>query len=254
MFLQRVGGTFECVPDGGDLAVKLTTIGGVSVGPKISIGNFSFEAASIDGTTSLLVPLTDTRPFTLSATGTGKVVDIPVAEQEISYTFPATVKITGGLDLTAAGFGAQLTYGEQGTFIAPDAFTTTRRSRGRLRFRPDGTFGARRTIEAIAFDGALPRSRTTVARFRVAPPQRPRRATRMRLAGRRLSWRAARGASSYEIAIRLPDTTTRNLTATRPRVRLPRLPARGRLQVGIVGVNARGEAGPVASSRFKLRR
>ena len=132
--------------------------------------------------------------------------------------------------------------------------TTTRRSRGRLRFRPDGKFGARRTIEAIAFDGALPRSRTTVARFRVAPPPRPRRVTRMRLAGRRLSWRAARGASSYEIAIRLPDTTTRNLTASRPRVRLPRLPARGRLQVGIVGVNARGEAGPVASSRLELRR
>ena len=121
VFLQRVGGTFECITAGGNLSVKLTAVGGVSLGPRISIGGFETEAVSIDGTNVLTVPVTQSAPFTLEASGVGKVVDFPVSSQTVTYTSPATIRLAGTLDMTIGGYGAQLGYGE-GTFVSPTAF------------------------------------------------------------------------------------------------------------------------------------
>jgi hypothetical protein len=452
--LQRFGGAFECISDGGgDLSAKLTASGGVSVGPKIDLKVFEAEAVSVDGTASLTVPVTSSGPFTFEASGAGKVVDIPVSSQTVTFTSPASIKLTGALDITGGGFGAQLTYGEQGTFVTPDAFnieaagtaslfglsiganavfsskgfavcigktgekvgfgrawggtltaftvcdvgpfralapaqagdgftvgagrpltvvaaegdgappklvltgpggervetpagpegistndvllvqdternttfvalfnpaagdwsatsadgspaikrlrvarglpplklaakvsgagarrvlswkgsglagqsvqfversgggahvlTTTKRAAGTLGFRPDPQLGRKRTIEAIAFNGATPRSTATVARYTVSAPPKPKRVTGLKLRKGVLTWRAQPGAR-YEVALIRADGTTATLSARRAKLKLSGLPTKGTARVSIVAVNALGKTGPVTSAKLKI--
>ena len=458
VFLQRFGGTFQCVSEGGDILVKLAANGGVSVGPRIAIGSFETEAVSLDGTITLTIPVTGTAPVSLAVEGTGKLVDFPVSQQAVEYTAPATIKVTGGVDLSIGGYGAELTYGEQGSFVSPTAFnieaagsanlflvqasadavfsstgfavcigdgnervgfgkawngeltaftvcdagpfraspsaraaqaagpffdvgadrpltvvaaegagappkvvldgpggeriqtpagpdgisngevllvqdddadttfvalfspaagrwnigtapgspalarvrfarelppvrvrarvsgrgtrrvltwrargldgqrlelversargahlvTSTRRASGRARFTPDPLLGVRRTVEAVVFNGATPRSTSTVARFRVAPPRRPRRVRGIRLRRGILTWRAQRGVPRFEVAVQRPDRTTASFTVRRPRVRIPGLPGSGTLRVSILGVDATGRLGPLTRARVPL--
>jgi hypothetical protein len=132
--------------------------------------------------------------------------------------------------------------------------TTTKRASGNLRFTPNPRLGSKRTIEAIAFNGATPRSTSTVARYRVPPPPRRKRVRKLKLRNRILSWRAQRGVASYEVALALPGGTTVMRTARRARLKLSGLPTKGTLRVSILAVDAVGRLGPVASARFKLTR
>jgi hypothetical protein len=136
---------------------------------------------------------------------------------------------------------------------AGNLLTTTKRSSGRIPFTPDPKLGSKRTIEAIAFNGATPRSSATVARYRVAPPPKPKRVRGLKLRKRILSWKPQRDVVSYELALTMPDRTTRSLTAPRAMLKLSGLPKRGTLRVSIVGVNALGRFGRVATARFKLK-
>jgi len=456
VFLQRYGGTFECVSEGGDLLLKLAGNGGVSAGPRIAIGSFETEAISIDGTATLSLPITG-GDFSFEIEGIGKVVEFPVTQQKITYKPPATVGLTGTLDLTIGGYGGVFTYGQ--SFVSPTAFnieatgtaqisgfvtaaeavfsstgfavcagpaglrvgfgrawgaslqgfsgvcdvgpfrtaataraaqggvhrftvgaerpltvlaakgrgappkvvvagpggvkvqtpagpqalstkdvivvqddgadttfvvlrrpaagdwsistvdgssvlagvrlarglpplrltakvsgrgsrrvldwkatglggqrlqfversgraaallTTTRKSSGRLRFTPDPALGANRTIQAVSFNGATPRSTQTAARYRVAAPRRPRRTTGLKLRKRVLTWRAQPGITRYELALTRPDGTQTSHVARRARLPLAGLPKKGTLRVAIVAVNGQGRTGPIATARFKL--
>jgi hypothetical protein len=124
---------------------------------------------------------------------------------------------------------------------------------GRLTFTPDPRLDGRRSIEAIAFNGATPRSSTTVARYQVSPPPVPRRIRGLKLKQNVLSWKAQPGVASYEVALTLPDRTTVMRTTRRPRLKLTGLPRRGRLLVSVVGVNALGGPGRVADVKLKLK-
>jgi hypothetical protein len=455
LFLQRFGGTFECVPDGGDLTARLIANGGVSAGPRVAIGSFETEAVSIDGTATLSIPVTGLGQVSLAIQGAGKLIDFPVAQQTISYTAPATLVLSGGLDIAIGGYGAQLTYGQEGTFLSEGAFNveaegranlffvdvaahaifsstgfavcmgprdhrvgfgkrwggevgplrvcdvgpfrtalparaaqvggrsftvgkggpltviaaegegaspkvvvsgpggarvatppgpggvstkeamlvqdsdanvtyvslfspapgrwtvttpdgsapparirfarglppvkiaahvrrrgarrlltwrarglagqrlqlversrggahllrSTRRKAGRLLFTPDPQLGRKRTIEAVVFNGATPRSSTTVARFTVPPPQRTRRVRKLKLRGRTLSWQRQRAADAYELALVRPDGTTSSRTVRRPRLKLA---GHGAIRVQILAVDVLGRPGPLRKARFKL--
>lgn len=136
VYLQRYGGSFECTGAAPNAIVKLAANVGVSAGPRIAIGSFEAEALSIDGTGTLAIPLGPQPPelFSFEVKGVGKIVDVPVSEQTIKYTPPATVRASGKLDFTIGGYGAQLTYGEQGSFISEDAFNIEAAGRANLFF------------------------------------------------------------------------------------------------------------------------
>ena len=99
--------------------MQLSANAGVSLGPRIAIGDFEAEALSLDGTVVLTIP-TGAAPISLEITGTSKIVDIPVTQQTVKYTTPAQLEISGSIDLTVAGFGARLE--QRNSFATPDAF------------------------------------------------------------------------------------------------------------------------------------
>ena len=99
--------------------MQLAANAGVSLGPRIAIGDFEAEALSLDGTVVLTIP-TGPAPISLEITGTSKIVDIPVTQQTVKYTPPAHFEISGSIDLTVAGFGARLE--QRNSFATPDAF------------------------------------------------------------------------------------------------------------------------------------
>jgi hypothetical protein len=115
VFVQRLGGAFECISGG----VRLSANGGVSLGPRISVGSFEAEALSLDGTIALTIP-TGAAPVSLEITGTSKIVDVPVTQQTVKYTTPAQLEISGSIDLTVAGFGARLE--QRNSWATPEAF------------------------------------------------------------------------------------------------------------------------------------
>ncbi len=115
VFVQRLGGSFECV----DNVTRLSANGGVSLGPRIALGSFETEAISVDGNVVLTIP-TGVAPVSLEIAGTGKIVDVPVTQQTVKYTTPAQLEIGGSIDLTIAGFGARLE--QRNTWGTPDAF------------------------------------------------------------------------------------------------------------------------------------
>jgi hypothetical protein len=115
VFVQRLGGAFECITG----AVRLSANGGVSLGPRISVGSFQAEALSLDGQIALTIP-TGAGPVSLEITGTSKIVDVPVTEQTVKYTTPAQLEISGSIDLTVAGFGARLE--QRNSWATPEAF------------------------------------------------------------------------------------------------------------------------------------
>ena len=115
VFVQRLGGSFECV----DNVTRLSANGGVSLGPRIALGSFETEAISVDGNVVLTIP-TGVAPVSLEIAGTSKIVDVPVTQQTVKYTTPAQLEISGSIDLTIAGFGARLE--QRNSWGTPDAF------------------------------------------------------------------------------------------------------------------------------------
>jgi hypothetical protein len=115
VFVQRLGGAFEC----GGGALRLSANAGVSLGPRISVGDFEAEALSLDGTVVLTIP-TGSGPVSLEIMGTSKIVDIPITQQTVKYTTPAQLEISGSIDLTVAGFGARLE--QRNSWATPEAF------------------------------------------------------------------------------------------------------------------------------------
>jgi hypothetical protein len=146
--------------------------------------------------------------------------------------------------------GQRLQFVERARSGEANVLVTTRRARGRLRFAPAAALGARRRIEAIVLNRGTPRSVVTVARYRVAPPARPRRVRGIRLRSRALVWRRDRASVSYVVAVTRRDGTTSTHTVRRPRLRV----GRDVVRVTVVGQNAAGRAGPAGRARVGRRR
>jgi hypothetical protein len=460
VFLQRLGGTFECATEAGQPAMKLTAAAGASLGPRIAIGSFETEAVSLDGTGTLTIPTVQgpIPRYSFELKGNGKIADIPVTEQRVKYTAPDSIEMSGSVDLTVGGVGARLAladswinengfnyeyagqlnlFGAQASaealistfgfaacagpsgarigfgklwtssfetlggtcdltpfrdtgpvsgaqagersftvaprtrlkvvavagsgappkvaLIAPDGARLetpagldpatangstllqdeagdrtfvvlrnpaagswkvaalgdtrierlqiadglppvriaarvsgrgarrtlnwrvrglgsqsiqfverspgsahvlggTRKANGKLRFRPDPALGRRRTVDASVTKRGMPRLTRTVARFRVAPPPKPREVIRMKLRKGILTWRRQPGIRTYEVGITSPGTPTTLHTARTARLKLRSLPRSGRLRVQIVAVNAVGRVGPAAEFALRLRR
>jgi hypothetical protein len=79
---------------------------------------------------------------------------------------------------------------------------------------------------------------------------------RARVAGkgrrRTLSWRRQPAAAEYALMITTADGQTTSHSTTRPRLKLPARPARGRLTVSIVALDAQRRTGPQATARLRV--
>jgi len=150
--------------------------------------------------------------------------------------------------------GQQIEFAERGRAGTGRVLATTRRRTGRLKFAPDLTLGRSRTIEAIVSNGGIPRARRTVARFRVASPQRVRRVAAVRMRGNRISWRAQRAAASYELAVIRPDGTTTSHSTRRPGLTLRGIPRTGTLRIEVLAVDLLGRPGQITRTRLKLNK
>jgi len=107
VYLQRIGGELGAGADlFGRPAVVLSTTGGASLGPRLKLPPFfEGEAVSMDGTMKLMIPTDTPISVSLQAEGIGKIVDVPVSDQEIAYTSPGHIEMHGNIDATIAGFG-----------------------------------------------------------------------------------------------------------------------------------------------------
>jgi hypothetical protein len=149
------------------------------------------------------------------------------------------------------------------TFVAEgggtrQAIGSTRRARGRLRFRPAPGRAGRRRVIALVERGGRPTGRSRrVASFRVGTgrPARPRgiRIRRSARSGRRITWRGPRSLT-YSIVVRTPDG--RRLLYVRDgrrrRVTVPHVPRGQRIRVAIQGRSAAGRLS--ATTRARSRR
>lgn len=121
------------------------------------------------------------------------------------------------------------------------------RRHGRLPFSPEVRSSGRGEILALEMKRGRTRSLHTVATFHTTALTRPERVGRLRRRGRTLSWTAACGASSYEVAIRHGKQVTR-IASSKPQVTLPRLT--GHYTVSVTAIGAGGAGGPSRSQGF----
>jgi hypothetical protein len=108
IFLQRLGGEFtRCTSgDGGQVAAN----GGLSLGPEIDLGDlFEGEMVSLDGKVTLA--LCD--PRTIEVSGESKIVDIPVGQAALKYTWGGIAELSGKVDWSVGLYGvdAEITEG-----------------------------------------------------------------------------------------------------------------------------------------------
>jgi hypothetical protein len=148
------------------------------------------------------------------------------------------------------------------TFVAQGRGTrhtigSTRRARGRLRFRPAPGRAGRRQVIALVERGGRPIGRSRgVASFRVGRgrPARPRgiRIRRSARSGRRITWRGPRSLL-YSVTVRTPDgRRLRYLRdGTRRRVTVPHVPRGQRIRVAIQGRSAAGRVSATARARSR---
>ncbi|HEX6022353.1 MAG TPA: hypothetical protein VFZ00_10185, partial [Solirubrobacter sp.] len=145
VFLQRLGGTFECIREGANVSIKLSANAGVSLGPRVSVNDVAIELVSVDGTVSLSIPVRGNAPLKLGIEGVGKIVDVPIATSNVTYTAPARIDMSGQIDLTFGGYGAQFGYGDN-VFVSPDAFNLEARGSVNLfglRYEAETVFSSR---------------------------------------------------------------------------------------------------------------
>jgi hypothetical protein len=148
-------------------------------------------------------------------------------------------------------FGQRLTFVERGSGTA-HVLLTTRRRQGRLTFTPDPAPGRPRRIEVTVSRGGIPRLTRRVARFTAPRPVPLRRVAGLRLRGRTLTWTRRPGAASYALAIVSPDGASTSHSTTRPRLRLPFQPRRGRVAVRLLALDVDGKPGPQVAKRFRV--
>jgi hypothetical protein len=149
------------------------------------------------------------------------------------------------------------------TFVAQGGGTrqvigSTRRARGRLRFRPEPGRGGRRQVIALVERGGRPVGRSRrVASFPVDArrPARPRgiRIRRSVRSGRRITWHGPR-ALTYSVTVRTPDGRRLRYVrdGRRRRVTVPHVPRGQRIRVAIQGRSATGRLS--ATTRARSRR
>ena len=101
VYLQRLGGGFtRCADD--DNGGLLSANAGVSFGPKLTVpGFFDGEPASLDGNVTLSL----CKPKSLAVSGTGSIVEVPIAAATAKYIWSqGRLELSGNLTLKGAGF------------------------------------------------------------------------------------------------------------------------------------------------------
>ncbi len=154
-FLQRISGTLDRGTDHGDDVAIISLAGGASFGKRIEVkieGRkvFKGEAISIDGTGSLKIPLDPSgRAFQLSVTGTGKVVDIPILNEGVTYSRPGGIDLTGSLDYTIGGYGFKA--GIDHAFFDPSSDTFSIEASGEARLPFGVTQGVQVVVSSVGY-------------------------------------------------------------------------------------------------------
>ncbi|HYH58460.1 MAG TPA: hypothetical protein VD790_04490 [Thermoleophilaceae bacterium] len=139
--------------------------------------------------------------------------------------------------------------GQQVQFVdvargAPSIIATTARARGsrRLNVAP-----GRHAIRALVLQNGLPRDSLTVAHYSGPKLERP---AKVKLKGRKLSWRRQPAARSYAVALTTRDGLTASRSTRKPRLRTPK----GLILASVVPLDAAGLAGPRAGWKRRPKR
>lgn len=152
--------------------------------------------------------------------------------------------------------GQEVRFVERGARGERTIATVRGGGKGRKRFLTSEGPAQRREIVAVVTQDGVPRDSLTVARFR-APGANVGRASRLRVSGRNVRWKAAPFARRYEVVV---ETTrgSRTLLATKgsaARVKAPRLRRGERIRrVTVRGVSESGAIGRAVTATFRARR
>lgn len=197
-----------------------------------------------------------------AAPGSSPVATYRSAEARVAVHVAARTRRAGGgrRTLTYRGRnlgGGSIAFVEEGKGLRR-VLGTTRRARGRLRFKPSPGAGGRRTIRAVITQSGLPQSSRRVATFSTGRirPARPQR-VRIRRGGASatVTWRGPRGAS-YRVLFTSSDGRRMRLAAdpsrrTRRSLQIPAVPRASTIRVQVRRLAVAG--GLSASSRATSR-
>lgn len=153
--------------------------------------------------------------------------------------------------------GQRVVFSERGPHAADRVLGTARGARGTIRFTPTDGPAGRRQIVATVMENNLPRKALTVASYLAPSPLRPARPTRLVLtrAGTTLnaSWRAAKGASSYEVTFTTINHRKQvlELPASKRRVTFTIVRPVDPASVSVTGLDGLMRPGPAVSATLK---
>ena len=149
-------------------------------------------------------------------------------------------------------------FAEQGAGVAKPISASLAPGRGKLTFTPaDGPGGTRKIIALVSSYGK-PRAQLPVATYVAPPPVKP--ATVKRLKARRsgtkvsVSWAKAANAKRYEIRATLSDGRRLLVRQKGTRWSVPRVAARTRVTITVVGLKADGTRGRKATAKVAAKK
>ena len=261
---QRLA-AFAAVGNGGPPAVTLTGPGGRTVvtppsGPGFATENEVVFRYAADSTTYVAVARPAAGRWTITANpGSPPLTETRQADGLPEPRVRARVRGRGSrrvLVFRAKRIsGQRLRFAERGAGVGR-TLATTRRARGRIRFRPaDGPRG-RRVIQVDVLQQGLPRERLNVASYRAPSPSTPGRVRGLRLRkasrGRVLaSWGVAARADRYRVSITVSDGRRLIRTAQRRRLTITGVGRREQVLVRVRAVNALGRQGDARIARTR---
>jgi hypothetical protein len=199
--------TIQVVGDGGTPKVTVTGPGGVSFssGQPTAAG----FVTTVEGVEAAYVVLNKPRAgdYTITANeGSPGVAAVKVADGYSAATVKATVKRGSvAYRITHGGNGQQVVFAEKGK-VGTRIIGTAKGSRGRLRFKPAGGPGGKRTVVAMIQQGGFVTDTVTVGSFKAPGPAKPGAVGKLkaRHVGTVLTvtWRGAAKAARYSVLVR----------------------------------------------------
>jgi hypothetical protein len=142
--------------------------------------------------------------------------------------------------------GAKVEFAETGAGQRATVFTTSA-ERGTRKFTPTAGLGITRKLVALVTRDGLPVARIDVAQYRVA--DRAPVAPKLKLKGRKLTWRRVAGARRYVVVVEAAGRAPLSKTVKRTSFTLPRSTPKKGVIVRVVGIDGAGRVGKAALVR-----
>lgn len=242
------GQTLSSAPDGGQASNDVGAIGPY--------------AGSSDTYALLNEPQAGSWTVTVSD-GSAEIAGLATAEGLPQVKIEARVRKLGGRKRELI-YDARKIDGQRISFYesGKGAYSLLGRARGtggkgKLRFSAaDGPKGRRLILAAVESFGA-PREQLSVASYKAPKPIRPAKPKRLRARRRggrlALSWKRARAAKRYVVAVALKDGRRLELSTRRPKLKIPDVPGIDSARIKVAGLKTDNTPGPAAKTKLKAK-